>query len=70
MNINMYLAKYKIKRKDFAASLGMSTKSLYQVIGGSARPSRILAMFIDHITEGEVSFYELRGERKPRKTKE
>lgn len=70
MDLNTYLAKHKIRRKDFAYDLGINTSYLYQIIGGSAKCSRMLATFIEWLTDGEVTYFNMMGKHKPRKEKD
>lgn len=69
MTLYEYIEKYKVQRRYFAWQLGLNTYYFYAVIGGSVKPSKTLSLFIEHLTEGKVSYYELRGERKKRAPK-
>ena len=70
MDLQTYLFLNKIRKKDFAYELGISCQSFYQILGGSARPGKTLSMFIEHLTDGKVTFFELRGEKKAKRPKD
>lgn len=69
MDLQTWIAKTKVRKKDFAFELGISTQSLYRLCTGKLHPSKILANFICHLTEDEVDYKSLRGENRPRKPK-
>lgn len=67
MELNMWLAKKRIKKIAFAKTLGISRMYLSKICN-RYRPSKALAMKIEEVTEGEVSRYEIRPDMKKRKT--
>lgn len=55
MNLKKYLREKKIRYREFAELLGINEQSLKNIVVGTARPSLLLALKIEKLTNGEVT---------------
>lgn len=68
MNLKIYLYKNEITRQEFATWLGISMQYLNHLINGVSPITHRMAMQIEALTNGEVTYYKLTGKKRPRKT--
>lgn len=64
----MYLAKYRISKKNFASDLGVTPRHLSRIIMGQCRRTST-AIKIEELTEGEVSRYDIKPELRLKRKK-
>lgn len=55
MNLRKYLRGNKIRYRAFAEKLGINEQSLRNIVAGTSRPSLLLALKIEKLTNGEVT---------------
>lgn len=61
------MVKNKLSYKQLGSIVGVSAGYLRHVACGLRKPSAELAMALERLSNGEVSFFSLRGQKKPRK---
>ncbi len=68
MDLKTYAASKRITLTEIAEILGIKRSHLYHMISGQKRFSKRVAAMLEDVTEGSVTYFSLRGERRPGRT--
>lgn len=55
MKLKEYLREQHIRYRTFAENLGITEQSLKNIVGGTSRPSLVLALKIEKLTDGQIT---------------
>jgi len=59
MKLIEFITKHKVKKAQFAKSIGCDTSTLYNYMNGDRQPPLHIAINIVHLTDGKVPIKEL-----------